>query len=187
MKNLDLRILNKILPNLKCILLFNFSKCLKSNTKFFTNSCNTDTCKICHLVSRSNFYFLKNFFFISMRDFCDCQSKEAVYIIKCLLCDQYYIGQTGKSTETRIKQHLNAIRNFVPFLKYTSEIGHHFNLKGHEINKHFRFCVYCSHMLKLTYPVPDHTVPNRTEPDHTKPYKSVPDRTDPLKIYLRNE
>ena len=54
----------------------------------------------------------------------------------------YYIGESGNSASTRIDQHISAIRRFLPYLNYTSEVGYHFNLKGHIIKHHFRFAIF---------------------------------------------
>ena len=58
----------------------------------------------------------------------------------------FYVGQTKQSISKRIRQHISCIKCFIPFLRFTSEVGFHFNLKGHEISKHFRFCVFKSNI-----------------------------------------
>ena len=66
----------------------------------------------------------------------------SLYIIKCLLCNELYVGKTENSIEKRIKVHLSMIRNFYPF-KYNckSDIDH-FNLKNHDYKKHFKFYIF---------------------------------------------
>jgi hypothetical protein len=44
------------------------------------------------------------------------------------LCNEYYVGHTEKSARIRLKQHIRAIIKFKPYIHYTNEVGHHFNL-----------------------------------------------------------
>ena len=41
-----------------------------------------------------------------------CISESIVYIILCKRCNYYYIGESSKTVNTRIRQHLNDIRRF---------------------------------------------------------------------------
>ena len=82
-------------------------------------------------VNSNHYIALKNNFFVPIMDKCDCNSSNIVYIIRCLKCEEFYIGQSSKSVKIRIGQHIRAIKNFKPFLNYTNEVGYHFNLSGH--------------------------------------------------------
>ena len=73
---------------------------------------------------------------------CNCESDNLVYIIKCMKCKLFYVGETQKQAKVRIYQHLNNIKNFQPYTKVRSEIAEHFNLKGHNIKDDFRFCIF---------------------------------------------
>ena len=42
----------------------------------------------------------------------------------------------------RLRQHLGTIKRFIPYEKIESEVADHFNRKGHNINMHFRFCIF---------------------------------------------
>ena len=37
----------------------------------------------------------------------------------------------------RIKEHLEDINNFIPYLNEHSEVAYRFNLKNHDVNLHF--------------------------------------------------
>ena len=68
-------------------------------------------------------------------------SINAIYIIKCKLCpNTYYIGET-KCIKNRISQHINDIKNFIMYKKYTC-VSLHFNLKNHNYKEHFSFFVF---------------------------------------------
>ena len=145
LSNIKLNICNSISENLLSIFVFNnTNNFIKKN--FYTTPCNTKNCEACPLISKNSFYFLKNFFVLPLKDNCNCLSRNVVYIIKCELCNVFYIGQSGNSIKLRISQHLKTIKYFQPFINYTSEIGYHFNLRGHSINDHFRFSVFRSNL-----------------------------------------
>ena len=62
-------------------------------------------------------------------------------MINCSLCNRFYVGETSKNLQTRIKQHLYAIKKFTPFADNTNEVANHFRLKGHNYT-HFKVCVF---------------------------------------------
>jgi hypothetical protein len=41
---------------------------------------------------------------------------------------------------------LRAIKSFKPYLKPTTEVGYHFNLKGHSTKKHFKIAIFKSNV-----------------------------------------
>ena len=55
----------------------------------------------------------------------DCKTKNIVYIVQCIKCNDQYIGQTKKTLEDRFKQHLSYVAN------NTQATGQHFNLPSH--------------------------------------------------------
>ena len=57
-------------------------------------------------------------------------------------CNIFYVGQSSKSARVRINQHIKAIINFKPFVNNTNEVGYHFNLKGHNYKRDFRFFIF---------------------------------------------
>jgi hypothetical protein len=72
----------------------------------------------------------------------NCKSTNCIYIINCSLCDAFYIGETSRSLEERLKDHLYNIRNFIPIHKEFSEIATHFNLLGHNYYHHLNICIF---------------------------------------------
>lgn len=61
-----------------------------------------------------------------------CETENVVYIVNCKKCNMKYVGETGRSFKTRMKEHRGYIRN-----KMLSEpTGEHFNRPGHDIS-HF--------------------------------------------------
>jgi hypothetical protein len=48
----------------------------------------------------------------------DKYSQSGVYSLKCLSCDQIYVGQTGRSFKTRYEEHIGDIRHNKDKSKY---------------------------------------------------------------------
>ena len=66
------------------------------------------------------------------------------------MCNEFYIGESGKSARIRITQHIRAIINFKPYVKYTNEVGYHFNLKNHNYKRDFQFFIFkCNVYTKI--------------------------------------
>ena len=59
-----------------------------------------------------------------------CQTKNLIYCATCEKCSQQYIGQTDRTLQERIQEHLGYIRNE----KLNQATGEHFNLDGHFIH-----------------------------------------------------
>ena len=59
-----------------------------------------------------------------------CQTRNLIYCATCLKCAQQYIGQTDRTLQERIQEHLGYIRNE----KLNQATGEHFNLDGHFIH-----------------------------------------------------
>ena len=115
-----------------------------NNRSFFKNtiSCNSLNCITCKFVNSNDYVSLKQHFFIQIQSRCNCESTHIVYIIKCKLCNHFYIGQSEKSARIRLKQHIRAIIKFKPYVHYTNEVGYHFNLKGHNYLRDFQFFIF---------------------------------------------
>jgi hypothetical protein len=52
------------------------------------------------------------------------------------------LGQTKRRAVERLNEHFEDIKNFIPFIKCTSEVGMHFNLRRHNYRKHFSFYLF---------------------------------------------
>ena len=135
-----LKLYNKMANNI-CDLFVHNNNAYKNFYKN-TKPCNTYNCKTCKFVNSNYYIYLKNNFLIPIKSNCNCESLNVIYIIRCNLCNHFYVGQTSKSARVRLNQHLNAILKFKPFVHYTNEVGQHFNLKGHNYLRDFRFYIF---------------------------------------------
>lgn len=61
----------------------------------------------------------------------NCDSESTIYIIKCDICNCFYIGETGRKASIRLKGN---IKNFVPYEKRLTPVSIHFNLNNHSLN-----------------------------------------------------
>ena len=59
----------------------------------------------------------------------NCKTRNVVYCITCKKCKLRYIGQTTRSSDERMRQHIGYIRN----LHTNQPTVEHFNLPGHEL------------------------------------------------------
>jgi len=131
---------NSISSNLKSILIDNFNSNL--NESSYTRKCNKLNCKTCNFIFRPSNIQLSNNFSLPLKSNSNCDSKGVVYIIICGHCNIFYIGETGKRAKERIIQHLRDIRKFIPFHSKSSEVADHFNIKGHNLSRDFKFCIF---------------------------------------------
>ena len=58
------------------------------------NKCKLDSCNICNFVEETDFLKIKIFLF-PIKSNSSCSSKGIVYIIRCNLCNVFYIGESG--------------------------------------------------------------------------------------------
>ena len=131
--------INNIDVNLKrfCIHNFNFSFPLQCKT--FT--CNN--CRVCNFIFNSSFIRLNNNINLNFISNGSCNSSFLVYIIFCMKCKIFYVGETQNTFKQRISQHLDDIYNFIPFRrKFDKEVAVHFNLKGHNYLNDFKCAIY---------------------------------------------
>ena len=139
LKNYNFSFINSTQPNLN----HSFINLNSNVTKydFKTKKClsNCSYCKYKYEFSSLNF---NTFFFPTYTNSC-CQLEKCVYILICIKCNCFYIGQTSKCFKQRLYQHLNNIKNFEPIVKQISEISTHFNLKNHNKND-LRFLIFKS-------------------------------------------
>ena len=135
-----------ISPNLFSIFIHN--KRLENNT-CHTKKCLAINCSTCSYINSNSYIFLKNGFIIPIKDNCNCASTNVIYIIRCLFCDVFYVGQTKRSASARLKEHIKDIKKFVPFINLTSEVGFHFNLRNHNYKNHLQFYIFKKDVLNL--------------------------------------
>ncbi len=149
--NLDLKITHSMQPNLNCILNHNIPS---FNFKFYKNSkyenCKDENCNICKYSSNSNFIHIKDDIKLPIICSSSCNSTNVIYIIHCKKCNSFYIGQTKRSIKNRIKEHLYAIKKFIPYFSHHLSVPIHFNLKNHSI-KDLNFFIYLKDAFSVSY------------------------------------
>ena len=59
----------------------------------------------------------------------NCKTRNVVYCITCEQCKLQYIGQTTRSLDERVREHIGYIRN----LHTNQPTGEHVKLPGHEL------------------------------------------------------
>ena len=98
-------------PNLKRILSkakFSSIASLREINNVF--KCNKPNCSLCqHLIEQNYFDFNGKKFYVNATVYCDV--KNVLYIIRCLGCNEYYIGQTGGKLRERRTIHAQQIRD----------------------------------------------------------------------------
>ena len=123
---------------------------------FFFKNCNSVSCDICKFSLMHSLSYIKinERIRLPLLSNSNCTSIGCIYIIKCKLCNAFYIGETARSVKTRIKEHLSNIkklnkdiRRSISFVNSNSEVAHHFNLKNHFTHLHFSFTVFMSEII----------------------------------------
>ena len=66
---------------------------------------------------------------IEMSNEFNCKTKGVVYMTECQKCGIQYVGQTARTFGTRVKEHVNDIKN-----KRDTANGAHYNSKGHSLS-----------------------------------------------------
>jgi len=65
-----------------------------------------------------------------------CQTKNAIYLITCRKCQVQYVGETGRSLETRLIEHCADARH-----NRDTPVGKHFNMPGHSARHISVMCI----------------------------------------------
>ena len=102
--------------------------------------CNRVYCRVCSYADSSCSLNLNDFILPFMNN-CSCDSKFVIYIIRCLQCNIFYIGQTN-CIKNRISAHL---RSFFPNSaenKFEASIAHHFKFNHPNLGSVFRFYIF---------------------------------------------
>ena len=151
-KDKKLSITNSINNNIFSLLIHDFK--INTSKKFFSKKCNLPNCNTCLFTFDTYFLKLTNNFILPIKSNSNCISSNIVYIIKCNLCNCYYIGESSKTAKIRISQHLYNIKSFQSNISKTLEnfykisaVSKHFNQKGHNI-KDFSFHIFKSNLTE---------------------------------------
>ena len=133
-------ICNTMSINLSSIFIHKFK--ITFPKSYFTKPCLSHNCKTCHFIYDKSFFTLNNNIYLPLLCNANCNTSNIIYIIYCTMCNLFYIGETSKSLKSRFSSHKHCIKKFHPFLNFTSEIGDHFNKRGHELNKHLKLAIF---------------------------------------------
>ena len=97
----------------------NFSSTINGQRFFSFNKCKTDSCKLkCKtngmILPLNNFKSAVNgkHYSILTDSNLNCQSTNIIYLITCNICKFQYVGETKRSFETRIKEHIGNIKRY---------------------------------------------------------------------------
>jgi hypothetical protein len=141
LRQFKLKIINKTQTNLGSLTINNLNPDLLIPNTCFIKKCKKFSCRVCFYLEEC--YYLKlNNFYLTIEENMNCNTSNAVYAIKCCLCkDTFYIGETGRKVSSRINEHLRDIKNFTAYIQYNSVVADHFNRKGHNVSRDFKFCI----------------------------------------------
>lgn len=67
----------------------------------------------------------------------DCQSYNVVYAIQCSVCSKIYVGETGRTLDTRIREHMSDTKH-----KRETPVARHFNLPHHSLEDMSVMCLW---------------------------------------------
>ena len=132
---LKIKVINKMNLNLSALFIhnFNFNKIYKN---FFKKCCDNN-CSTCLYFNEDYYIKLNDNYILPILDNSCCTSFYCIYIIKCLFCDMFYIGQTN-DISNRLYDHINDIKKFRMYtFKADKCVAVHFNLKKHNFMRDF--------------------------------------------------
>ena len=130
----------KFQPNISSLLIHNIYSFNFNNNICNYHKCDNNNCKVCLYSLNFKYLLLNGYFYIPIFNNSNCKSSHIIYIIKCLKCNCYYIGQSYRTVEKRLYEHINNIKNFKCYEKNNTVVSRHFNLKNHSL-EHFKFII----------------------------------------------
>ena len=92
-----------------------------------TSRCSANNCKTCPYISPDTTLRGPTGTHTITRSF-TCHSRNIIYAIRCSHCQKIYIGETSRTLNTRISEHLADIRH-----KRSKPVATHFNSPNHTI------------------------------------------------------
>ncbi len=139
-------VLNSMSSNLNDI--FINKKKIHDCKTFKTTRCNNSKCVTCKFVYEKSFLKTNNFQ-LPMLSNCTCDSFNLVYIIFCVKCNVYYIGQTSRKFSIRFKEHVINICKFKDLIICNTELSIHFNKSKHNLYSDLRFLLFKDELSDL--------------------------------------
>ncbi len=139
LKDYKFTVLNSMFSNFNNIFI---NKSNMFNMKHYkTSKCNNPNCVTCKFTYEKNFLRI-NDFHLPMLSNCNCDSTDLVYIILCIKCKVYYIGQTSRKFSARFREHVNNICKFKKLIIANSELSIHFNKCKHNLYTDLRYLLF---------------------------------------------
>jgi hypothetical protein len=139
LNNFSLKFINNIDTNLQNNLVHNFNL----SFPFLKKTIKCNNCRICNFIYKSSFVKLSNNFNLNLISNGSCISSNLIYIIICIKCNIFYVGETKNTLFKRISKHLDDIINFKPFeINTNKEVAYHFNLKPHNYLNDFKCVIF---------------------------------------------
>ena len=87
--------------------------------------CRNSQCGTCEILSlQGGYYSHQRKTYHNIPDVFSCDTKGAIYLLECKLCNKQYIGETGTTMRNRIKHHKNASNAHLNRPIYSHVDGH---------------------------------------------------------------
>ena len=111
------------------------------------NTCIEKDCKVCPKIDKSGKITINKNTSRETKKNIVCSSSNVIYCIECKCCGKRYVGETKRTLQKRITEHIKDIEH----KRYgKSEVAYHFNKPGHKQDKDMK--VY---ILEFIYEHPD--------------------------------
>ena len=137
--NYNVKLVYSVKPNISQLLVHSHK--FSSFKPFYNKRCLSANCVYCKFIDTSSNSILINNLLIPIYSTSDCTAKNLIYIIKCLVCNMFYIGETT-NFKSRFSNHLSNIKNFRPYCFSSSCVSKHFNLKEHNHKIHLKILIF---------------------------------------------
>jgi hypothetical protein len=115
--------------------------------KHLNKKCDSYQCASCDFITECSYIKINNMIFPILKD-CNCKSQGVVYLISCSKCNEHYIGETERSANKRLSEHIYGINSFkyniaksISNLDNKSEVAIHFNKTGHFTQRDLKFYI----------------------------------------------
>ena len=93
-----------------------------------THACGSPKCVTCPFICGDVRIHTDSFKFQVRKHF-TCRTTNMVYVISCTTCNKRYIGETGRTLDDRIREHLKDIQ----YNRDNKTVARHFNQPGHSV------------------------------------------------------
>ena len=126
------------------------NKFLNDDSISCINTCKILDCYTCSFLFNKNFIKI-NTFQIPVINNRICNTSNIIYILICVRCNYFYIGQSGRNFKIRFSEHIKNILGFMNLSKNNSEVASHFNLKRHNYKTDLKFCIFKKDIYNLEH------------------------------------